>query len=77
MKAKLIKKSKDHFQIETQNFDGYHLACTPHDVTKQRLSLENCQAIESAGELGQTEWDVIIDISKKAQRCLILTYTKK
>jgi hypothetical protein len=46
MKAKLIKTDKG-YRLDTGSFDGIHLACYPHDVTKQRLSLKNCQAIEN------------------------------
>lgn len=46
MVVKLIKTSKDQYHIESKEFDGAHLACYPHDITKQKLSLKNCQAID-------------------------------
>ena len=52
MKAKLIKTEKC-YHLDTGSFDGIHLACYPHDVTKQRLSLKNCQAIEHGYDLDE------------------------
>jgi len=52
MKAKLIKTEKG-YHFDTGSFDGIHLACYPHDVTKQRLSLKNCQEIERGYDLDE------------------------
>jgi len=52
MKAKLIKTEKG-YHLDTGSFDGIHLACYPHDVTKQRLALKNCQAIERGYDLDE------------------------
>ena len=52
MKAKLVKTEKG-YHLDTGSFDGVHLACYPHDVTKQRLSLKNCQAIERGYDLDE------------------------
>ena len=53
MVVKLIKTSKDQYHIESKEFDGAHLACYPHDITKQKLSLKNCQAIERGYDLDE------------------------
>ena len=53
MKVRLIKTDKDKYHIETEDFDGLHLACYPHDITKQRLSLKNCQTIEQGYDLNK------------------------
>lgn len=53
MKAILIKTDNDKYHIETQDFDGLHLSCYPHDITKQRLSLKNCRAIEQGYDLNK------------------------
>lgn len=53
MKVRLIKTDRDKYHIETEDFDGLHLACYPHDITKQRLSLKNCQAIEQGYDLDE------------------------
>jgi len=52
MIAKLIKTEKG-YHLYTGSFDGIHLACYPHDVTKQRLSLKNCQEIERGYDLDE------------------------
>jgi hypothetical protein len=57
MEAKLIKTEKG-YHLDTGNFDGIHLACYPHDVTKQRLSLKNCQAIENGYDLEHICWQL-------------------
>jgi hypothetical protein len=61
MKAKLIKTEKGYY-IDTGSFDGIHLACYPHDVTKQRLSLKNCEEIFWG--LYDTEMDVEVEMKK-------------
>lgn len=53
MIAKLIKTGKDKYHIESDEFDGIHLACYPYDITKQKLSLENCQTIEKGYDLDE------------------------
>lgn len=53
MIAKLIKTGEDKYHIESKEFDGAHLACYPHDITKQKLSLKNCQAIEKGYDLDE------------------------
>ena len=52
-KAKLIKTGDKQYYLNTGKMDGLHLACYPHDITKQRLSLKNCQAVENGYDLDE------------------------
>jgi hypothetical protein len=63
--TKLIKTSEDKYHIETDNFDGVHLACYPHDITKQKLSLKNCKQIENGYDL-----DVLVEQEVKLHNTL-------
>jgi hypothetical protein len=75
IEAKLVKRGESRY---TLHIKGHHLeefprAVYPWDITKSRLSLENCEHIESQSpELN--EWDVILDTSKKNKSgCFILS----
>lgn len=59
MIAKLIKTNDREYHLETKEFDGIHLSCYPHDITKQKLSLRNCQEI-AEGNKETNEWGVFI-----------------
>lgn len=50
MKAKLIKTEQGYY-LHTGRIDGIHLACYPHTIDKQKLSIKNCQAIERGYDL--------------------------
>lgn len=69
--AKLIKTGEDKYHIESKEFDGVHLACYPHDITKQKLSLENCKAIEKGYDL-----DELVNNSKYSEEDYIKGFLK-
>lgn len=58
MKAKLIKTESGYY-IDTGKLDGIHLACYPHSIDKQKLSLKNCQAIERGYDLDELAYEHI------------------
>ena len=73
--AKLVKRGESHYTLHVKghSLEKIPQGVYPWDVTKSRLSLENCEYIESQSpELN--EWDVILDTNKKNKSgCFILS----
>jgi hypothetical protein len=78
MKAELIKTEKGYY-LDTGKLDGVHLACYPHSIDKQKLSLKNCQAIERGYDFEEEMCKLVdkkaeqnnqIDLNAYGQGCL-------
>jgi hypothetical protein len=69
MRARLIKTDDKYFIRTEQPLNGLDLACYPHSIDKQKLSLINCKEIESGHDLEEL-------VDKKLPEHFVKTITR-